>query len=163
MMQLWPPVGSDEAMLYFDLIVSDLVIVTQPNGPLSRALIAPPAAVLEIAPANVLHGAVRLHGLTSSPTPETHVRVAWAEAEAGMIAAATRAAAMKRRVADRRERCEVPSVGEKVMRRPYSRPEPKATPIRQLGGSPPWDPVAPCSGPVGISHTMERCGVGWQG
>jgi hypothetical protein len=27
-----------------------------------------------------LHGAVRLHGLTSSPTPETQVRVAWAEA-----------------------------------------------------------------------------------
>ena len=37
--------------------------------------------VLEIAPAQVLHGAVRLHGLTSSPTPETHVRVAWPEAE----------------------------------------------------------------------------------
>jgi hypothetical protein len=28
-----------------------------------------------------LHGAVRLHGLTSSPTPETQVRVAWAAAE----------------------------------------------------------------------------------
>jgi hypothetical protein len=27
-----------------------------------------------------LQGAVRLHGLTSSPTPETQVRVAWAEA-----------------------------------------------------------------------------------
>jgi len=27
-----------------------------------------------------LHGAVRLHGLTSSPTPETQVRVACAEA-----------------------------------------------------------------------------------
>jgi hypothetical protein len=25
-----------------------------------------------------LHGAVRLHGLASSPTPETQVRVAWA-------------------------------------------------------------------------------------
>jgi hypothetical protein len=33
---------------------------------------------LEIAPAKVLQGAVRLHGLTSSPTPETQVRVAWA-------------------------------------------------------------------------------------
>jgi hypothetical protein len=38
----------------------------------------PAAAVFEIAPAKVLQGAVRLHGLTSSPTPETQVRVAWA-------------------------------------------------------------------------------------
>jgi hypothetical protein len=45
-------------------------------------LISPPAAVLLIAPAKVLHGAVRLHGLTSSPTPDTHVRVAWALAGA---------------------------------------------------------------------------------
>jgi len=33
---------------------------------------------LEIAPAKVLQGAVRLHGFTSSPTPETQVRVACA-------------------------------------------------------------------------------------
>jgi hypothetical protein len=33
-----------------------------------------------MAPANVLHGAVREQGLTSSPTPETQVRVAWAMA-----------------------------------------------------------------------------------
>jgi hypothetical protein len=33
---------------------------------------------LEIAPANVLHGDVREHGLASSPTPDTQVRVAWA-------------------------------------------------------------------------------------
>ena len=33
----------------------------------------PPAAVFEMAPAKVLHGAVRLHGLKSSPTPETQV------------------------------------------------------------------------------------------
>src|SRR6478752_7243040 len=57
--------------------VIDLVIVTAPYPPGSRALISPPAAVLEIAPAHVLQGAVRLHGLTSSPTPDTHVRVAW--------------------------------------------------------------------------------------
>src|SRR5437867_1602179 len=38
----------------------------------------PGLAVFEIAPANVLHGAVRLHGLTSSPTPDTQVRVACA-------------------------------------------------------------------------------------
>jgi len=35
-------------------------------------------AVFEMAPANVLQGAVRLHGLTSSPTPDTQVRVACA-------------------------------------------------------------------------------------
>jgi hypothetical protein len=33
-----------------------------------------------MAPAKVLHGAVRLQGLASSPTPETQVRVAWAKA-----------------------------------------------------------------------------------
>jgi hypothetical protein len=54
------------------------VIVTAPKPPGSRTLISPPAAVLEIAPAKVLHGAVRLHGFTSSPTPDTHVRDAWA-------------------------------------------------------------------------------------
>jgi hypothetical protein len=32
--------------------------------------------VFEMAPAQVLQGAVRLHGFTSSPTPDTHVRVA---------------------------------------------------------------------------------------
>src|SRR5260221_9108366 len=37
-------------------------------------LISPAGAVLEMAPAKVLHGAVRLQGLASSPTPETHVR-----------------------------------------------------------------------------------------
>src|SRR5688572_9883634 len=60
----------------------DLVIVTPPKPPGSRQLISPPAAVFEIAPAKVLHGAVRLHGLASSPTPETQVRVACAEAGA---------------------------------------------------------------------------------
>ena len=39
-------------------------------------LISPFAAVLEMAPAKVLHGAVREQGLASSPTPETQVRVA---------------------------------------------------------------------------------------
>jgi hypothetical protein len=54
------------------------VIVTAPNPPGSKQLISPPEAVLEIAPAKVLHGAVRLQGLASSPTPDTHVRVACA-------------------------------------------------------------------------------------
>src|SRR5262245_2375695 len=62
-------------------MVIDLVIVTVPKPPGSRQLISPLMKVLEIAPANVLHGAVRLHGLASSPTPETQVRVAWAYAE----------------------------------------------------------------------------------
>ena len=56
--------------------VIDFVIVTAPNPPGSWASISPPAAVLEIAPAKVLQGAVRLHGLASSPVPETQVRVA---------------------------------------------------------------------------------------
>src|SRR5829696_4825682 len=38
----------------------------------------PPAAVFVMAPANVLQGAVRLQGLTSSPTPDTQVRAACA-------------------------------------------------------------------------------------
>src|SRR3954452_13851425 len=57
-------------------IVSALVMVTAPNPAESRQLISPAGAVLETAPANVLHGAVRLHGLASSPTPETQVREA---------------------------------------------------------------------------------------
>src|ERR1700756_3544208 len=61
-------------------IVIDFVIVTAPNPPGSRVSISPPAAVFEIAPANVLQGAVRLHGFASSPTPETHVRLACAYA-----------------------------------------------------------------------------------
>src|SRR5687768_5006667 len=66
------------------LMVMDFVIVTAPKPPGSRTLISPPAAVLEIAPANVLQGAVRLHGLASSPTPETQVRVACACATEAM-------------------------------------------------------------------------------
>src|SRR5436305_9449767 len=58
------------------LIVMPLVMVTPPKPPGSRQLIVPLGAVFEIAPAKVLHGAVRLQGLASSPTPETHVRAA---------------------------------------------------------------------------------------
>src|ERR1043165_4220593 len=58
--------------------VIDLVIVTAPKPPGSSASISPQAAVLEMAPAQVLQGAVRLQGLASSPTPDTHVREAWA-------------------------------------------------------------------------------------
>src|ERR1700720_4021608 len=69
----WPPPPS---------MVMDLVMVTPPKPPGSSASISPPLAVFEMAPAQVLHGAVRLHGLTSSPTPETQVRVACANAGA---------------------------------------------------------------------------------
>src|SRR6185436_6699774 len=61
-------------------MVRDLLTVTPPKPPGSRTEISPPVAVLEIAPANVLHGAVRLHGSASLPTPDTHVRVACAKA-----------------------------------------------------------------------------------
>src|SRR5687768_6638865 len=77
------PVGSPS-------MVMDLVIVTAPNPAGSSALISPSLAVFEIAPANVLQGAVRLQGLASSPTPDTQVRVAcaWAiETNANMKAA----------------------------------------------------------------------------
>jgi hypothetical protein len=58
-----------------------LVIVTAPKPAGSNASISPQAAVFEIAPAHVLQGAVRLQGLTSSPTPDTQVRDACALAE----------------------------------------------------------------------------------
>src|SRR5438445_9479203 len=65
-------------------IVMGLVIVTAPYPAGSSASISPPDAVFEIAHAKVLQGAVREHGLTSSPTPETHVRVACACATEAM-------------------------------------------------------------------------------
>src|ERR1700735_3364372 len=76
----------------------DLVMVTAPKPPGSSVLISPKAEVLEMAPAKVLHGAVRLHGLASSPTPETQVRVACACA--GAIARPTTKSAL--RIAEKR-------------------------------------------------------------
>src|SRR5262249_55028963 len=70
------PAARTEPRVAPQSIVIDFVIVTAPKPPGSRQSISPLGAVLEIAPANVLQGAVRLHGLASSPTPETHVRVA---------------------------------------------------------------------------------------
>src|SRR4029450_1306857 len=67
-----------EANTSWQSMVIDLVMVTAPKPPGSRQLISPLTAVLEIAPANVLHGAVRLPGLASPPTPETQGRDAWA-------------------------------------------------------------------------------------
>src|SRR5262249_9297612 len=66
-------------------IVIDLVIVTAPKPPGSVQLISPLAAVFEMAPAKGLHGAGRLHGLASSPTPDTAVRVACAWTGAASI------------------------------------------------------------------------------
>src|SRR5437773_9879898 len=74
------PLASTLAKVPLPSIVIDLVMVTAPKPPGSSASISPPGAVFEIAPANVLQGAVRLHGFTSSPTPETQVRVAWPKA-----------------------------------------------------------------------------------
>ena len=59
-----------------EVMLMDFVMVTAPKPPGSRTLISPPGAVLEMAPAKVLQGAVRLQGLASSPTPDTQVRVA---------------------------------------------------------------------------------------
>src|ERR1700722_3686442 len=72
------PDTNTPASMWSERMVIDLVIVTAPKPPGSSTLISPAAAVLEMAPAKVLHGAVRLHGLASSPTPDTHVRVACA-------------------------------------------------------------------------------------
>src|SRR5205807_1099673 len=72
------PDTNTPASKHSEEMVIGLVIVTAPKPPGSRTLISPPEAVLEIAPAKVLHGAVRLHGFASSPTPDTQVRVAWA-------------------------------------------------------------------------------------
>src|SRR5215218_6517527 len=71
------------------LMVMDLVMVTAPKPPGSRAEISPPAEVLERAPAKVLQGAVRLHGLASLPTPETQVRVCPLAAGTAMMRAAS--------------------------------------------------------------------------
>src|SRR3569623_1014996 len=78
-----PPASTPAAPPHMPLMKIDLVMVTAPNPPGSSTLISPPAAVLEMAPAKVLHGAVRLHGLASSPTPDTQVRDACAIAGAG--------------------------------------------------------------------------------
>src|ERR1043165_9523709 len=69
-----------EAKTSWQSMVIDLVMVTAPKPPGSRQLISPLTAVFEIAPAKVLQGAVLLHGLASSPTPDTQVReaCAWA-------------------------------------------------------------------------------------
>src|SRR5204862_1498129 len=72
------PETSTPAVTPSQAIVIAFVIVTPPKPPGSSQTISPPAAVFEIAPGKVLHGAVRLHGLASSPTPETQVRVACA-------------------------------------------------------------------------------------
>src|SRR3954454_8136469 len=94
MMPLTPaPADRMPPSVYSQMIDSALVMVTAPKPPGSRQLISPPAAVLEMAPAKVLQGAVRLHGLTSSPTPDTQVRVACAKAGVACMAVAPSSAA----------------------------------------------------------------------
>src|ERR1700682_183248 len=91
-----PPDTSTPASKASERIMIDLVMVTAPKPPGSSTLISPAGAVLEIAPAKVLHGAVRLHGFASSPTPETQVRVACACAT--VEKPTTRAAVEKNRI-----------------------------------------------------------------
>src|SRR5689334_15823065 len=96
------PETSSPPITPLQMMLIDLVMVTAPKPPESRQSISPAGAVLEIAPAKVLHGAVRLQGLASSPTPETQVRVAcaWAGAEAnnGRNNPTARASKPKRRM-----------------------------------------------------------------
>ncbi len=73
----WVPVQS---------MVMALVMVTAPKPPGSRQSISPLGAVLEIAPAKVLQGAVRLHGWASSPVPKP--RSGWPAQSAGSTAKA---------------------------------------------------------------------------
>src|SRR2546423_1588872 len=68
------PGASIEAEHEVPSMVTDLLINAAPKPPGSIQLISPPVFVCARAPWNVLQGAVRLHGLTSSPTPETQVR-----------------------------------------------------------------------------------------
>src|SRR3954449_13290600 len=99
------PLTSTPAVPASQEIVSALVMVTAPKPPGSRQLISPAGAVLEIAPAKVLQGAVRLQGLASSPTPETQVRVAWALAGADAIRGNNNPAAIASRPILRRMVC----------------------------------------------------------
>jgi hypothetical protein len=74
-MPLVPDTSTDQNVPVASMVI-DFVIVTAPKPPGSSTSISPPSFVFEIAPANVLHGAVRLPGFASSPTPDTHVREA---------------------------------------------------------------------------------------
>src|SRR4029434_6664124 len=89
MMIPFVPLARMLAKISWQSMVIDLVVVTAPKPPGSRQLISPLSAVLEMAPAKVLHGALRLQGLASSPTPETQVRKAWACAGAAGSAKAS--------------------------------------------------------------------------
>jgi hypothetical protein len=50
---------------YPEHVVINFVIVTLPKSPGSSTLISLPRGVFDIAPAKVLRGAIRLHGLAS--------------------------------------------------------------------------------------------------
>src|ERR1700680_3287486 len=59
----------------FPSMAIDFVMVTGPYPPGSRTSISPPAFVLEIDAAKVLQGALHVHGLLSSPAPQTNVKL----------------------------------------------------------------------------------------
>src|SRR5262249_1173429 len=63
-------------------MVIDFEMTSVPNEPESRQSTSPPTMAFCNAPLNVRQGAVRLQGLTSSPTPETQVR--WTCAAGGV-------------------------------------------------------------------------------
>src|SRR4029453_6011483 len=63
------PLARMLAKISWQSIVIDLVIVTAPKPPGSRQLISPLMNVLLMAPANVLYGALRLHGLAPGARP----------------------------------------------------------------------------------------------
>src|SRR6478735_12152297 len=86
MLMAFVPATRIELNTSWQSMVIDLVMVTAPKPPGSMQLISLFTAVFEMAPAKVLHGAVRLHGLASSPTPDTQVRLACALA--GLVASA---------------------------------------------------------------------------
>jgi hypothetical protein len=101
-MPFTPPVARMPAVRPSATMEMDFVMVTAPKAPGSIALISPPAAVLLMAPANVRHGAVREHGFTSSPTPETQVRVACASASEAPPASARTSKGIRRTSLDKR-------------------------------------------------------------
>src|SRR5262245_36616488 len=70
------------ASVWSQTMLIDFAIVTAPYSAVSTQVIAPPAAVLAIAPAKVRHGAARLHTAASLPFDATKVRAAWAWAGA---------------------------------------------------------------------------------
>src|SRR5439155_25928400 len=79
-------------------MVRPWMIVSPPYSAGSSASISPLGAVFELAASNVRHGAERVHGFRSSPTPDTHVRMS--SAVAGLATNIQRTRRPKGRVND---------------------------------------------------------------